>query len=89
MKTALKKIYAVCECNRGWNAILNHVGKKHPDEEPISMNTVLDAVGLMGAIWCIRTIEGADKEKQEFNEFLETSASIDEIRSKYLELFGD
>lgn len=89
MKTTLNRIKKHEPCDRGWKAILNYVGKSQPDDDPISMNTVLDAVGLLGAIWCIRTLEGCDKEREEFDKFCSAGASIDEIRSKFLELFGD
>lgn len=88
MKTTLNKIYAASPCDRGWNAILNYVGKIDYDQ-PISMNTVLDAVGLFGAIWCLRTLDNCDEQKRAFDKFCNTGASIDEIRLKFFELFGD
>ncbi len=89
MKTTLNKIKAHDHCDRGWNAILNYVGKDCGYDDPIPMNKVLDAVGLLGAIWCLRTIEGAEQEKQEFLEFCANGATQEEITIKFLELFGD
>lgn len=76
-------------CDRGWNAILNYVGKMRPDDDPISFNRVLDAVGLLGAIWCLRTIDGCEKEKDEFKTFCDKGATPEQMTIKFLELFGD
>lgn len=89
MKTTLNQIYAVCECDQGWNALLKYLGKTEPDDEPLSMTTIYNALGLMPAIWAIRTIEGAEREKKLFNIFLSSGASEADIKVKFLELFGD
>lgn len=90
MQTTLAKIRAHGPCDRGWNAILNYVGKSYDLDDPISFNKVLDAVGLFGAIWCLRTIEGHDDKKGEFKYFCETGPrSNEELTIKFLELFGD
>lgn len=87
MHTTLNKIKAHDPCDRGWNAILNYVGKTQPDDDPVSFNTVLDAVGLLGAIWCLRTL---DNFNEGFDEFLQSGPhSQEEITIKFLELFGD
>lgn len=53
------------------------------------MRKVYEAVGLEGAIWALRTIDGAEQEKSEFVEFCRTPATPEEITIKFLELFGD
>lgn len=89
MYTTLNKVYNQCNCKRGWNAILNYTGKSAPDDDPISMRTVFEAVGLEGAIWALRTVDGAEKEKAEFVEFCKSPATPEEVTIKFLELFGD
>lgn len=90
MRTTLNKIYACHpECKRGWNALLNYTGKSAPDDDPLSFNTILDAIGLFPAIWCIRSIEGCDDIKQQFHDFCLSGRSKEEMEIKFLELFGD
>ena len=90
MRTTLNKIYECDpECKRGWNALLNYTGKAAPDDDPVSFNTILEAIGLFPAIWCIRAIEGHEDIKKEFHDFCTIDNSVDEIRDKFLELFGD
>lgn len=69
--------------------MLNYTGKSHGDDEPISMRVVLEAVGLFGAIWAIRTLDGIDKQRDEFTEFCSNGATQEQITVKFLELFGD
>ena len=62
MKTTLNKIKAHHPCIQGWKQLLKHLGKTKADDEPLSLLTVLDSNGLDDAIWCMRAIEGRDKE---------------------------
>lgn len=89
MKTTLNKIHEKCECVRGWNAMLNYLHKSAPDDDPIPMRKVYEAVGLQGAIWALRAVDGAAAEKVEFYKFCSTPATQEEITIKFLELFGD
>lgn len=75
-------------CPRGWNAILNYVGKTEPDDDPITFYTLVDAVGILGAIWCLRTIDGHEDKKQAFLECCSQEATQEIITTKFLELFG-
>lgn len=68
--------------------MLNYLHKSGPDDDPIPMRKVLEAVGLQGAIWALRTLDGAAAEKVEFYKFCSTPATQEEITIKYLELFG-
>lgn len=89
MHTTLNKIHEQCECVRGWNAMLNYLHKSAPDDDPIQMRKVYEAVGLQGAIWALRTLDGAEVEKAEFYKFCKTPATPEEVTIKFLELFGD
>jgi len=62
MQTTLKKIRAYQPCKEGWEKLLKHLGKTKADDEQLSLLTVLDSNGLDDAIWCMRAIEGRDKE---------------------------
>ena len=91
MRTTLNKLYdtgAPGYCQRGWKALLNHVGKIKPDDDEISINTIFDAIGLQGATWCLRTID-CEHEKQEYSLYCTEPHTEEEIRLKFLELFGD
>lgn len=73
-------------CKRGWNALLNYVGKTCPDDAPIAIHTLLDAIGVQGTLWAIRTF---DCGKDELNEFLSSSGRTEEeIRLKLFDLFN-
>jgi len=62
MKTTLNKIKAHQPCIQGWKQLLKHLGKTKADDEPLSLLTILDSNGLDDAIWCMRAIDGRDKE---------------------------
>lgn len=78
------RVPARLECNA-----YNYLHKTGPDDDPIPMLKVLDAVGLQGAIWALRTLDGVESEKSEFFEFCKTPATQEQITVKFLELFGD
>jgi len=93
MYTTINKIRASnppCD-GKGLGLLIDRVGVDYGDDKPISMSVVLDAVGLFGAIWAIRTIDGYEDIKNEFNAYCcsNSSLSIGEIKSKYLEFFGE
>jgi len=62
MKTTLKKIRAQSPCNEGWEKLLKHLGKTKADDEQLSLLTILDSNGIGDALWCMRAINGRDKE---------------------------
>lgn len=89
MNTTLNKILEHNPCNRGWGAIINYVGKDYDRDQPISFTVLLDAVGLFGSVWCLRTVKGHDDIKQQFHDFCLSGRSKEEMEIKFLELFGD
>ena len=66
MKTTLNLIRACSPCASGWSKLLAHLGKLGPDDEPLSLVTILDSNGLGDALWALRTVEGFDREKRLF-----------------------
>jgi len=62
MKTTLNKIREKSPCTNGWKKLLAHLGKTQADDEPLSLITILDSNGLDDALWCLRAVEGSDKE---------------------------
>jgi len=62
MKTTLNKIREHEPCTDGWKKLLTHLGKTEADDEPVSLLTILDSNGLDDALWCLRAVEGYDKE---------------------------
>ena len=64
MYTTLNKIRERSPCTDGWETLLKHLGKTKPDDEPLSLLTILDSNGFDYALWCFRAVEGFKKEKQ-------------------------
>ena len=88
--TTLAKIYHVNDCQRGWKALLNFIGKTEIDDEPIPMHKLVDAVGIMGAIKMLSTIDGMEAEKQSFMRWCGGyGRSQEEITIEFLRVFGD
>ena len=62
MKTTLNKIREHNPCTNGWEKLLKYLGKTKADDEPLSLLTILDSNGIDDALWCLRAVEGHDKE---------------------------
>ena len=62
MKTTLNKIRKYAPCTGGWTELLKHLGKTQADDEPLSIATIVESNGLDDAIWCLRAVDGHDKE---------------------------
>lgn len=62
MKTTLNKIREYQPCAVGWQKLLTYLGKAKADDEPLSIATIIDSNGLDDAIWCLRAVEGHDRE---------------------------
>ena len=62
MKTTLNKIRSHSPCAEGWEKLLSYLGKTKADDEPLSLLTILDSNGIDDALWCLRAVEGYDRE---------------------------
>jgi hypothetical protein len=62
MQTTLNKIRSHDPCGSGWRKLLKHLGKTEADDEPLPLLTVLESNGLDDALWCLRAVDGRDKE---------------------------
>ena len=62
MRTTLNKIRKHHPCKDGWEKLLRFLDKTQPDDEPLLLETILDANGLDDALWCLRAVEGHDRE---------------------------
>lgn len=62
MNTTLNKIRQHSPCARGWGKLLKHLGKTGADDEPLPIRTILDSNGLDDALWCLRAVDGHDRE---------------------------
>ena len=62
MKTTLNEIRKHEPCKDGWEKLLNYLGKTKADDEPLAITTILDSNGLDDALWCLRAVEGHDRE---------------------------
>ena len=62
MKTTLKKIREHHPCSHGWTQLLRYLNKTTADDEPLSILTVLESNGIEDALWCLRAVEGHDRE---------------------------
>lgn len=59
-RTTLNAIRAHYPCAEGWQRLLTYLGKTKSDDEPLPMLTILDSNGVDDALWCLRSVEGAD-----------------------------
>ena len=64
--TTLKAIRAEHPCEDGWKRLLIDLGKTKADDEPLPLVSILDSNGIDDASWCLRAVEGFDKEKRLF-----------------------
>jgi hypothetical protein len=62
MKTTLNKIREHRPCTDGWETLLRTLGKTKADDEPVSIIQILDSNGLNDALWCLRAVEGHERE---------------------------
>ena len=62
MKTTLNAIREHGPCEDGWRKLLSHLGKTKADDETLSIVTILDSNGFDDALWCLRAVEGNDRE---------------------------
>lgn len=62
MITTLNKIKANSPCNEGWTKLLKHLEKTKPDDEPLSITTILESNGIDDALWCLRAVSGYENE---------------------------
>ena len=60
--TTLNKIRNKYPCESGWEQLLKHLGKTKADDEQLSFKTILESNGLDDAIWCLKSVEGHDRE---------------------------
>ena len=54
LTTTLNTIRSHGPCESGWRKLLAHLGKTKPDDEPLSLCTILESNGTRDALWCLR-----------------------------------
>lgn len=62
MKTTLNDIWGYNPRSYVWRDLLSYLGKTKADDEPLEITTIIDSNGLDDALWCLRAVEGHDKE---------------------------
>ena len=62
MLTTLNKIRAHSPCEDGWRKLLKYLGKTEADDAPLAIATILDSNGLDDALWCLRAVDGHERE---------------------------
>jgi hypothetical protein len=60
--TTLNRIREHTPCKDGWETLLRHLGKTQADDEPLPLVTILESNGLDDVLWCLRAVEGHDRE---------------------------
>ena len=60
--TSLNRIREHGPCANGWAKLLRHLGKTQADDEPLALGTILDSNGLDDALWCLRAVDGHQRE---------------------------
>jgi len=66
MTTTLNSIRQHYPCIDGWKTLLDSLGKIEPDDELITFEYIMESNDILDAIWCLRTLNGYDKEKRLF-----------------------
>jgi hypothetical protein len=66
MKTTLNKIREHNLCTSGWTKLLKNLGKTQADDEPLAITTVLESNGIGDALWCLRAVDGYQREMRLF-----------------------
>ncbi len=64
MKTTLNQIRDCKPCQEGWKKLLKYLGKTATDDKDLSLLTILESNGLNDALWCLRAVEGFEREKR-------------------------
>ena len=62
MQTTLNAIRSHSPCESGWTKLLAYLRKTKADDEPISLIEIIKSNGLDDALWCLRAVDGHDKE---------------------------
>lgn len=44
--------------------LLEFLGKTGPDDDRLSLLTILESNGFEDAVWCLRAVDGYDREKR-------------------------
>lgn len=60
--TTLNALRAHDPCQYSWAKALRLLGKTAPDDEPIALADIARHMGLEDALWCLRAVEGHDRE---------------------------
>ena len=66
MKTTLNKIRTHSPCANGWEKLLKNLGKIKADDEPLLLTTILESNGINDALWCLRAVDGHEREMRLF-----------------------
>ena len=66
MKTTLNKIRVHSPCGSGWEKLLKNLGKTKADDEPLALTTILESNKIDDAIWCLRAVDGREREMRLF-----------------------
>ncbi len=62
MQTTLNAIRSHSPCKSGWTKLLAYLRKTKANDEPISILEILESNGIDDALWCLRAVDGHDKE---------------------------
>ena len=70
MQTTLRKIRGARPCGMhlendrriGYLKLRHGLGKDCSDDKPIDITTIVEINGLDDALWCLRTVDGHDRE---------------------------
>lgn len=80
MKTTLNKIRSHSLCAGGWEKLLKNLGKTKADDEPLAITTILESNGIDDALWCLRAVDGYQKEMRLFA--IECARSVQHLMTK-------
>lgn len=58
LTTTLEKIREHEPCPDGWAKLLDNLGKTKADDEPLTLESILESNGLNDALWALKAIDG-------------------------------
>ena len=64
MKTTLNELEKHNFHFSGGCKLMRYLGKTEIDDEPLDLLTILESNGLDDTLWCLRAVEGFDREKR-------------------------
>jgi hypothetical protein len=64
--TTLNKLWEYKPCHHGWQKLLQSLKKTNPDDEPLTLLTIINSNGYSDALWAVRACVADDALVRQF-----------------------